>query len=301
MRHRNRPRAASAERPLSTIQTDATPEGRDPRRGISETRSAARQPTERRSCVRERSQSRGVAEPPSERRRGLPSECGSRLRRSADSPERAGNARVRGASRCDRQVKLLALPLITVARRLGRQHQSESVDDVRARLLTRTPLTEDALHLRNRRDHPALFTWLKNDRDCKLLRHRRNDSGSCQAPTRPRQGQPRRTSNGSVRVNRPLTGSRSREIAPTTALGYTPGRAARSHHRGSSVATMARNVRCPKRWSTLSQGSHTRSTPARRSARPRSRFATASRTKTRRPSIANMVSVTGEVATLSCT
>lgn len=73
-------------------------------------------------------------------------------------------------------MQCLTLTPITGVAGLWREHQAQRIDDVRACLLPRVPLTEYASHLRDRRDDPALIARLINDRQIKLLRHGPQDT-----------------------------------------------------------------------------------------------------------------------------
>src|SRR6202035_2239732 len=100
-----------------------------------------------------------------------PSGSDSTPRRSGDSREYAGAAPAHVASRRDRQVELLPLPVVAGVRWFRRQHQAQRVDDVRARFFARATLAMYALDLRNRGDHPAVLTVFVDDRQLERLGH----------------------------------------------------------------------------------------------------------------------------------
>jgi AbiTii-like protein len=71
----------------------------------------------------------------------------------------------------------LALAPVIGFTRLGREHQAQRVDHVRASLLARLALTEDPSNLGDRRDDPPVLAGLEDDRQIELLRHARQDTG----------------------------------------------------------------------------------------------------------------------------
>jgi hypothetical protein len=69
----------------------------------------------------------------------------------------------------------LTLTPITDVAGLRREHQPQSVNDVRACLLPRATLAEHTSHLGDRRNDPAFLAGLVDDRQIKLLRHQLQD------------------------------------------------------------------------------------------------------------------------------
>lgn len=76
----------------------------------------------------------------------------------------------------------LTLTAVSGITGLWREHQTRRIDDIRARLLPRTPLAEDTSHLRDRRNDPAFVSRLINDRQIKPLSHRSNDTRPKEVP-----------------------------------------------------------------------------------------------------------------------
>jgi hypothetical protein len=75
----------------------------------------------------------------------------------------------------------LTLSLIICLPGLGREHQPQGIDDVSASFLAGSPLAEDAVNLRDRRDDPAILARLVDDRQIKLLGHQSQDTAQRRA------------------------------------------------------------------------------------------------------------------------
>ncbi len=156
-------------------------------------RPAAAQPVAGISCVLVRSRSPCDAARLSALLRDRPTEHGCRPRPLDDNRWPSDDVLDRVASCSDRQMQRLTLAAISGIAGLWREHQTQRIDDVRARLLPRTPLAKDTSHLRDRRNDPAFVSRLINNRQIKPLSHRPNDTDQRQyrAGRRGRDSNPR--------------------------------------------------------------------------------------------------------------
>lgn len=112
----------------------------------------------------------GEAQPSSAVRQSSATSCGGHLRRPCVLHERSGDARDRGASRQELEVQLHGL--VGCSAIVRREHQSERIDDVLARLTARPTLTDRAGHLDDASDDPAVLVRLiVGDRHTQLLAH----------------------------------------------------------------------------------------------------------------------------------
>ncbi len=139
--------------------------------------------------------------------RDRPTEHGCRPRRLDDNRWPSDDVLDRAASCSDRQMQRLTLAAISGIAGLWREHQTQRIDDVRARLLPRTPLAKDTSHLGDRRNDPAFISRLINNRQIKPLSHRPNDT--CQ-----RQYRAGRRARDNSR-NMPLSGSAYESCTPS--------------------------------------------------------------------------------------
>lgn len=94
-----------------------------------------------------------------------------REHRRKQAPRAPRDARAGVVSCSDRQLQRFALTLVVNVAGLWREHERKRVEDVLPRFLARAALAEDARHLGDRNDDPAVLPRLVDDRQIQRVVH----------------------------------------------------------------------------------------------------------------------------------